>query len=103
MYPRRVHPRSINPVFSWSPRRQQLCDGHPIALLGNGGLFSGPASSLDAFSSYRLERGCPALPFRTTGTLEAPTFRSSRISRAISQCNRALRTPYSQTTDSPSR
>ncbi|MHA1381865.1 MAG: hypothetical protein ACTSRG_26135, partial [Candidatus Helarchaeota archaeon] len=37
------------------------------------------ASSLDAFSSYRLERGCPAMPFRTTGRLEAPSVCSSRI------------------------
>ncbi len=28
-----------------------------------GRLFSGAASSLDAFSSYQLRRSCPALPF----------------------------------------
>ena len=35
-------------------------------------------SSLDAFSSYPLERGYPALPCRTTGKLVAPSPRSSR-------------------------
>jgi len=35
-------------------------------------------SSLDAFSSYPLERGYPALPCQTTGKLVAPSPRSSR-------------------------
>jgi hypothetical protein len=43
-----------------------------------GSLFSGHVSSLDAFSPYRLGRGCPASPDRTTGTLEAPALCSSR-------------------------
>ncbi len=43
-----------------------------------GRLFSGRGSRLDAFSGYPLRRGCPALPCRTTGTLEAAAPRSSR-------------------------
>ena len=45
---------------------------------GNGRLVSGWASRLDAFSGYPLRRGCPALPCRTTGRLEAAAPRSSR-------------------------
>jgi len=45
---------------------------------GNGRLVSGRASRLDAFSGYPLRRGCPAVPCRTTGTLEAAAPRSSR-------------------------
>ena len=44
-------------------------------------LVSGAASSLDAFSSYPLERGYPALPCRTTGKLVTPSHRSSRTKR----------------------
>ena len=40
-------------------------------------LVSRWASSLDAFRSYPLARGCPAMLF-TTGRLEAPNPRSSR-------------------------
>ena len=36
------------------------------------------ASSLDAFSSYPLQRGCPAVPYRTTGRLVAAIPCSSR-------------------------
>ena len=45
---------------------------------GNGRLVSGRASGLDAFSPYPLWRGCPAMPYRTTGRLEATAPRSSR-------------------------
>jgi len=45
---------------------------------GNGRLVSGRASRLDAFSGYPLRRGCPAVPCRTTGRLEAAAPRSSR-------------------------
>jgi hypothetical protein len=45
---------------------------------GNGRLVSGRASRLDAFSGYPTRRGCPAVPCRTTGTLEAAAPRSSR-------------------------
>ena len=45
---------------------------------GNGRLVSGRASRLDAFSGYPPRRGCPAVPCRTTGTLEAAAPRSSR-------------------------
>jgi len=41
-------------------------------------LVSGWASCLDAFSIYPLQRGYPALPYRTTGTLEAADPCSSR-------------------------
>ena len=44
----------------------------------NGCLFSGAASGLDAFSPYPAQRGCPAMPYRTTGTPEAAASRSSR-------------------------
>ncbi len=67
-----LHPRPINPVFYGSPPRQEE------TLLADGRLFSGRGSRLDAFSGYPLRRGCPALPWRTTGTLEAATPRSSR-------------------------
>jgi len=43
-----------------------------------GCLFSGAASGLDAFSPYPSQRGCPALPCRTTGTPVAAASRSSR-------------------------
>ena len=41
-------------------------------------LFSGRASGLDAFSLYPLQRGYPAVPFRTTGKLVAAKPCSSR-------------------------
>ena len=41
-------------------------------------LFSRVTSSLDAFSSYPLARGCSAVPCQTTDELEAPDPRSSR-------------------------
>ena len=41
-------------------------------------LFSRVVSSLDAFSSYPLGRGCSAVPCQTTDELEAPDPRSSR-------------------------
>lgn len=44
----------------------------------DGNFFLGRTSGLDAFSPYHLERSCPAMPCRTTGTPEAPTDRSSR-------------------------
>jgi len=44
----------------------------------HGYLVFGWASSLDAFSSYPVERGYPAVPCRTTGRLVAPSPRSSR-------------------------
>jgi hypothetical protein len=47
-------------------------------MLWNGRLFSGRASGLDAFSPYPKQRGCPAVPYRTTGKLEATAPRSSR-------------------------
>jgi len=43
-----------------------------------GRLFSGLASTLDAFRSYQGRRGCPAVPCRTTGKLEAAAPSSSR-------------------------
>jgi hypothetical protein len=43
-----------------------------------GRLFSGPASCLDAFSTYPLARSYPAMPCQTTGTPEAPAKCSSR-------------------------
>ena len=51
---------------------------YQVSMSGNGYLVSGVASSLDAFSSYPRQRGCPAVPCQTTGKLEATTFRSSR-------------------------
>ncbi len=48
-----------------------------------GRLFSGPASCLDAFSTYPLARSCPAMPCRTTGTPEAPARCSSRTCRTL--------------------
>jgi len=54
-----------------------------VVLMRNGNLFSGCASSLNTFSSYRVARGCPAMPCQTTGTLEAPTLCSSRTERAL--------------------
>ena len=47
------------------------------------------ASTLDAFRSYPVARGCPAL-LCTTGILEAPTPRSSRTRGIYSQ---AVNTP----------
>ena len=72
-----LHPRPINPVFYGSPRPATGTVAHSGSG-GNGRLVSGRASGLDAFSPYPLRRGCPALPCRTTGRLEAAAPRSSR-------------------------
>ena len=66
--PRRVHPESIELVFYERPQRY---------------LFSRWVSSLDAFSSYPVWRGCPAAPFRTTGTPVATIRSSSRTIRTF--------------------
>ena len=50
----------------------------PGPLSRSGRLVSGGASGLDAFSPYPRRRGCPAMPCRTTGRLEAAPPRSSR-------------------------
>ena len=76
--PRRLHPHPINPVFYGSPRPRALRGPKAPEGPGNGRLFLGWASGLDAFSPYPLGRGCPAMPCRTTGRLEAPGSRSSR-------------------------
>jgi len=49
-------------VFQRTPRLHQthLLWEPSSRLNGNGCLFSGEASSLDAFSSYPQQRGCPA-------------------------------------------
>ncbi len=60
--PRCVHPPPIKPVFYGRPRR----------------LVSTRVSRLDAFSVYPLQRGCPAVPCRTTGKLVAARPCSSR-------------------------
>ena len=49
-----------------------------LLRVDHGYLVFGWASSLDAFSSYPVERGYPAVPCRTTGRLVAPSPRSSR-------------------------
>ena len=65
------------PHLLWGPSSQQdACYQAPS--VGNGRLFSGKASGLDAFSPYPQWRGCPAVPCRTTGKLEATASRSSR-------------------------
>ncbi len=73
---RGLHPRPINPVFYGSPRPGGKASG-------NGRLFSGRVSRLDAFSGYPPRRSCPALPSRTTGTPEAAAPRSSRTEGAF--------------------
>ena len=60
--PRCVHPPPIKLVFYERPRR----------------LVSTRVSRLDAFSVYPLQRGCPAVPCRTTGKLVAARPCSSR-------------------------
>ena len=55
----------------------------PSPLERIGRLFSGEASGLDAFSPYPRQRGCPALPCRTTGKLEVTIPRSSRTRGAF--------------------
>ena len=62
-------------------------DSLPSRLGWIGCLFSGETSSLDAFSSYSRQRGCPAVPCRTTGILEAATPRSSRTRGAFPSGN----------------
>lgn len=52
-------------------------------------LVSSWASSLDAFRSYPLARGCPAMLF-TTGRLEAPIPRSSRTQGILLSGDHAL-------------
>ena len=48
-------------VFQRTPRLHQThLLWEPSSHMGNGCLFSGEASSLDAFSSYPQLRGCPA-------------------------------------------
>ena len=46
--------------------------------------FSKVTSSLGAFSSYQLVRGCSAMPWQTTDELEAPDPRSSRTKGSFS-------------------
>lgn len=53
-------------------------------------LVSKNASSLDAFSFYHSQRGCPAMPCRTTGKLEAAIPRSSRTKGTFSSGTNAL-------------
>jgi hypothetical protein len=53
----------------------------------NGYLFSGRVSGLDAFSPYRLRRGCPAVPARTTGKLVATAPCSSRTEGTLPSDN----------------
>lgn len=65
----------------------QRLDSLPSPLGWIGCLFSGETSSLDAFSSYSQQRGCPAVPYRTTGTLEAAIPRSSRTRGALPSGN----------------
>jgi hypothetical protein len=60
--PRCVHPPPIKPVFYGRPRR----------------LVSTRVSRLNTFSVYPLQRGCPAMPYRTTGKLVAARPCSSR-------------------------
>ena len=59
----------------------------PYALAGAQGrcgcLVSRAASTLDAFRSYPLWRGYPAMPCQTTGTLEATAVRSFRTKTAF--------------------
>ena len=52
-----------------NPSSLGALQAHP--KVGHGCLFSGVASSLDAFSSYPTRRSCPAVPCQTTGTPEA--------------------------------
>ena len=47
-------------------------------------LVSDAASTLDAFRSYPLSAWLPGNAIMTTGTLEAPNFRSSRIKKFLS-------------------
>jgi hypothetical protein len=60
-------------------------------------LVLGVASGLDAFSPYPLRRGCPAMPCRTTGKLEATKPRSSRTKGSFPAGTNAL-PPKSNTT-----
>lgn len=76
--------RGLIPRFpsGLTPRPYQpplLGEGPPAPLRAPAKrLFSGRASHLDAFSVYPSGRGCPAVPCRTTGRLEAPELCSSR-------------------------
>ena len=80
----------------WTPRKNL---GAYIRSLSNSSstsvlhcLVFGAASSLDAFSSYPLGRGCPALPYQTTGKLVAPSPRSSRTEGPLPSSNNASTT-----------
>lgn len=65
---------------------QTAIEGKTVSNLPNhqsANFVSGLVSNLDAFSCYRLARGCPAMPDQTTGKLEAPTGGSSRTNPAL--------------------
>ncbi len=53
-------------------------------------LVLGVASSLDAFSSYPLQRGYSAMPYQTTDKLEATNPRSSRTQGSFPSDTKAL-------------
>ena len=77
------------PFFSivlLSPTPQRL-----RTLLRSDWLFSRSVSCLDAVSTYRLWRGCPASPTRTTGTLEATASCSSRTNNTLLSANQHTR------------
>lgn len=72
-------------LSAFTPARS---NGSSIRVLGR--LVLGKASTLDAFRSYPLARGCPAV-LCATGTLEAPDPRSSRTQGSFPSVDHALR------------
>ena len=60
-------------------------------------LFLRTASSLDAFSSYRLARSCTACPIRTTVKPVAPNAGSSRTTAFFHSGNIAILADIKQT------
>jgi len=73
----RLTPRLHQTHLLWEPSSPARTR-HQAPAPENGRLLSGAASGLDAFSPYPQQRGCPAMPYRTTGKLEAAASRSSR-------------------------
>ncbi len=80
--------RSSTGVLVPDNRCSHLPQRTSLSQSGNGYLVSGCVSGLDAFSPYRLRRGCPALPYRTTGRLVATAPCSSRTKSPLPSGNR---------------
>ena len=87
----RPHPSDVKRSLvsaGWIPRKPSVLTPHSYQTCHlqafYGYLFFKMTSSLDAFSSYSLPRGCSAVPCQTTDQLEATDPCSSRTKGSFS-------------------